>query len=218
MLFIGSPLLSYWGFFSTGIPVMYCLLEVVSVFPERLAPRFVDKIDWIKVSCFFFVFFFNILYIYLDVSWCWLFSGISCALIKQWDRQQLVPRLNIFASQNSFPVLQSLMNTNKEDMRELAAQLYALVVSTMTGNELQMAVQNLIKISKDNHVKSWRPQHIYFLYCFKLNKMFIVFVWPTESWDSARCYPGSGLHGGKVYEQEETCHFKRICTQQGAAA
>ncbi len=29
---------------------MYCLLEVVSVCPEKLAPRFVDKIDWIKVS------------------------------------------------------------------------------------------------------------------------------------------------------------------------
>uniref|UniRef100_A0AAQ6ILU3 Ecm29 proteasome adaptor and scaffold n=1 Tax=Anabas testudineus TaxID=64144 RepID=A0AAQ6ILU3_ANATE len=76
-----------------GIPVMYCLLEVVSVCPEKLATRFVDKIDWIK----------------------------------------------------------SLMNTNKEDMREFAAQLYAVVVSTMTGNELQTAVQNLIKITKDNH-------------------------------------------------------------------
>ncbi|XP_019955953.2 proteasome adapter and scaffold protein ECM29 [Paralichthys olivaceus] len=76
-----------------GIPVMYCLLEVVSVCPEKLAPRFVDKIDWIK----------------------------------------------------------SMMNTNKEDMRELAAQLYAVVVSTMTGNELQTAVQNLLKITKDNH-------------------------------------------------------------------
>ncbi|KAF3687599.1 Proteasome-associated protein ECM29 -like protein [Channa argus] len=76
-----------------GIPVMYCLLEVVSVCPEKLAPRFVDKIDWIK----------------------------------------------------------SLMNTNKEDMRELAAQLYAVVVSTMSGNELQTAVQNLVKITKDNH-------------------------------------------------------------------
>ncbi|XP_032418373.1 proteasome adapter and scaffold protein ECM29 [Xiphophorus hellerii] len=76
-----------------GIPVMYCLLEVVSVCPEKLAPRFADKIDWIK----------------------------------------------------------SLMNTNKEDMRELAAQLYALVISTMTGNELQTAVQNLVKITKDNH-------------------------------------------------------------------
>uniref|UniRef100_A0A1A7Z514 F-box protein 10 n=1 Tax=Iconisemion striatum TaxID=60296 RepID=A0A1A7Z514_9TELE len=76
-----------------GIPVMYCLLEVVSVCPERLAPRFADKIDWIK----------------------------------------------------------GLMNTNKEDMRELAAQLYALVISTMTGNELQTAVHNLVKITKDNH-------------------------------------------------------------------
>ena len=51
-----------------------------------------------------------------------------------------------------FPSLQSLMNTNKEDMRELAAQLYAVVISTMTGNELQKAVQNLVKITKDNHV------------------------------------------------------------------
>lgn len=33
-----------------GIPVMYCLLEVVSVCPEKLASKFVDQIDWIKVS------------------------------------------------------------------------------------------------------------------------------------------------------------------------
>lgn len=32
---------------------MYCLLEVVSVFPEKLAPRFADKIDWIRVSTVF---------------------------------------------------------------------------------------------------------------------------------------------------------------------
>ncbi|KAK7166459.1 hypothetical protein R3I93_006281 [Phoxinus phoxinus] len=76
-----------------GIPVMYCLLEVVSVCPEKLTPKFVDKIDWIK----------------------------------------------------------GLMNTNKEDLRELAAQLYAMVVSTMSGNELKTAVQNLIKTTKDMH-------------------------------------------------------------------
>ncbi|KAL6466788.1 hypothetical protein MHYP_G00245920 [Metynnis hypsauchen] len=76
-----------------GIPVMYCLLEVVSVCPQKLAARFAHKIDWIK----------------------------------------------------------GLMNTNKEDMRELAAQLYAVVVSTMSGNELKTAVQNLIKITKDAH-------------------------------------------------------------------
>lgn len=29
---------------------MYCLLEVVSVCPEKVAFRFIDKIDWIKVS------------------------------------------------------------------------------------------------------------------------------------------------------------------------
>lgn len=28
---------------------MYCLLEVVSVYPEKLAARFVDKMDWIRV-------------------------------------------------------------------------------------------------------------------------------------------------------------------------
>lgn len=38
---------------------MYCLLEVVSVCSEKLAPKFVDKIDWIKVS---------ISFIYLDVG------------------------------------------------------------------------------------------------------------------------------------------------------
>lgn len=50
-------------------------------------------------------------------------------------------------------VLQGLMNTNKEDMRELAAQLYAVVVSSMSGNELRSAVQNLIKTTKDSHVR-----------------------------------------------------------------
>ena len=45
------------------------------------------------------------------------------------------------------------MNTNKEDMRELAAQLYAVVVSTMSGSELKTAVHNLVKITKDNHVR-----------------------------------------------------------------
>lgn len=43
---------------------MYCLLEVVSVCPEKLASRFVDKIDWIKVSFHSYLF-----YIYLDVIW-----------------------------------------------------------------------------------------------------------------------------------------------------
>lgn len=38
-------------------------------------------------------------------------------------------------------------------MRELAAQLYALVISTMTGNDLQTSVHNLVKVTKDNHVR-----------------------------------------------------------------
>lgn len=49
-----------WLFnYSLGLPVMYCLLEVVSVYPEKLATRFVDKMDWIKVCCkpfFWFIF------------------------------------------------------------------------------------------------------------------------------------------------------------------
>ncbi|XP_041951493.1 proteasome adapter and scaffold protein ECM29 [Alosa sapidissima] len=76
-----------------GIPVMYCLLEVVSVCPHKLAPKFIDRIDWIR----------------------------------------------------------GMMNSSKEDMRELAAQLYAMVISTMSGNELKNAVQNLVKITKDTH-------------------------------------------------------------------
>lgn len=52
---------------------MYCLLEVVSVCPEKLAPRFVDKIDWIKVGIFF----------YLYVGWWQLYIAIYCAVINK---------------------------------------------------------------------------------------------------------------------------------------
>nr|XP_060618484.1 proteasome adapter and scaffold protein ECM29 isoform X1 [Anolis sagrei ordinatus] len=76
-----------------GLAVMYCLLEVVSVYPEKLAVRFVDKMDWIK----------------------------------------------------------SLMNTNKEEMRELAALFYSVVLSTVSANEFKTSVQQLIKTAKDNH-------------------------------------------------------------------
>lgn len=50
---------------------MYCLLEVVSVCPEKLAPRFVDKIDWIKVS------FHSYLCAYLGLRWR-MFYGDVC--------------------------------------------------------------------------------------------------------------------------------------------
>ncbi|XP_063151047.1 proteasome adapter and scaffold protein ECM29 [Candoia aspera] len=76
-----------------GLPVMYCLLEIVSVYPEKLAARFIDKMDWIK----------------------------------------------------------SLMNTNKEEMRELAALFYSVVLSTVSENEFKTSVQHLIKTAKDNH-------------------------------------------------------------------
>ncbi|KAM3848880.1 proteasome adapter and scaffold protein ECM29 isoform 2-T2 [Vipera latastei] len=76
-----------------GLPVMYCLLEVVSVYPEKLAVKFIDKMDWIK----------------------------------------------------------NLMNTNKEEMRELAALFYSVVLSTVSENEFKTSVQHLIKTAKDNH-------------------------------------------------------------------
>ncbi|XP_038626132.1 proteasome adapter and scaffold protein ECM29 isoform X2 [Tachyglossus aculeatus] len=76
-----------------GLPVMYCLLEAVSVYPEKLAVKFVDKTDWIK----------------------------------------------------------GLMNTNKEEMRELAALFYSVIASTMSGSELKATIQSLIKSTKDSH-------------------------------------------------------------------
>ncbi|XP_069812868.1 proteasome adapter and scaffold protein ECM29-like, partial [Dendropsophus ebraccatus] len=76
-----------------GLQVMYCLLEIVSIYPQKLAASLVDKIDWIK----------------------------------------------------------SLMSANKEEMRELAAQLFAVVVVTLPGPELQSIIQGLIKTTKEPH-------------------------------------------------------------------
>ncbi|XP_040217375.1 proteasome adapter and scaffold protein ECM29 isoform X2 [Rana temporaria] len=76
-----------------GLQVMYCLLEAVSVYPQKLATTLLDKVDWIK----------------------------------------------------------SLMISNKEEMRELAAQLYAVVVSTLPSSEIKSKLQNLIKSAKDVH-------------------------------------------------------------------
>ncbi|XP_056374752.1 proteasome adapter and scaffold protein ECM29 [Hyla sarda] len=78
---------------SGGLQVMYCLLEIVSVYPQKLAASLVEKIDWIK----------------------------------------------------------SLMSANKEEMRELAAQLFAVVVVSLPGSELQSLIQGLIKTAKDLH-------------------------------------------------------------------
>lgn len=44
------------------------------------------------------------------------------------------------------------MNTNKEEMRELAALFYSVVLSTMSGDELRASLEQLIKMTKDNHV------------------------------------------------------------------
>ncbi|XP_012878678.1 PREDICTED: proteasome-associated protein ECM29 homolog [Dipodomys ordii] len=45
----------------------------------------------------------------------------------------------------------SLMNSSKEEMRELAALFYSVVVSTVSGNELKSMIEQLIKTTKDNH-------------------------------------------------------------------
>ena len=52
----------------------------------------------------------------------------------------------------SFYIAQSLMNSSKEEMRELAALFYSVVVSTVSGNELKSMIEQLIKTTKDNHV------------------------------------------------------------------
>lgn len=51
-----------------------------------------------------------------------------------------------------FHTAQSLMNSSKEEMRELAALFYSVVVSTVSGNELKSMIEQLIKTAKDNHV------------------------------------------------------------------
>lgn len=51
-----------------------------------------------------------------------------------------------------FYTTQSLMNSSKEEMRELAALFYSVVVSTVSGNELKSMIEQLIKTTKDNHV------------------------------------------------------------------
>lgn len=46
------------------------------------------------------------------------------------------------------------MISNKEEMRELAAQLYAVVVSTLPSSEIKSKLQNLVKSAKDVHVSN----------------------------------------------------------------
>lgn len=71
-------------------------------------------------------------------------------------------------------------------MRELAAQLYALVISTMTGSDLQTSVHNLVKVTKDNHVRHCLPASLLsvvfllLLFFFLLNLKRLC-VYPTQS-------------------------------------
>lgn len=66
-----------------------------------------------------------------------------------------------------FWIAQSLMSSSKEEMRELAALFYSVVVSTVSGNELKSMIEQLIKATKDNHVCY---QLIFILLCY-LNKI-----------------------------------------------
>lgn len=55
------------------------------------------------------------------------------------------------------------MNTNKEEMRELAALFYSVVLSTMSGDELRASLEQLIKMTKDNHVTTFLCCFLFFL-------------------------------------------------------
>lgn len=56
------------------------------------------------------------------------------------------------------------MNTNKEEMRELAALFYSVVVSTMSGDELRASLEQLIKMTKDSHVTTFLCLCVCFLF------------------------------------------------------
>lgn len=71
-----------------------------------------------------------------------------------------------YESYVSFCVAQSLMSSSKEEMRELAALFYSVVVSTVPGNELKSMIEQLIKATKDNHV----CYPFIFIFLYYLNK------------------------------------------------
>jgi hypothetical protein len=58
------------------------------------------------------------------------------------------------------------MSSSKEEMRELAALFYSVVVSTVSGIELKSMIEQLIKATKDNHVCY---QFIFTLLCYLNN-------------------------------------------------
>lgn len=58
------------------------------------------------------------------------------------------------------------MSSSKEEMRELAALFYSVVVSTVSGNELKSMIEQLIKATKDNHV----CYPFIFIFLYYLNK------------------------------------------------
>lgn len=62
-----------------------------------------------------------------------------------------------------FCTAQSLMNSSKEEMRELAALFYSVVVSTVSGSELKSMIEQLIKTTKDNHVCYQFDLHSFFV-------------------------------------------------------
>lgn len=66
------------------------------------------------------------------------------------------------------------MNSSKEEMRELAALFYSVVVSTVSGNELKSMIEQLIKTTKDNHVC--------YLFCL------CSFLWEMGELSKSICY------------------------------
>jgi hypothetical protein len=87
--------------------------------------------------------------------------------------------LNIMDIFLFFPV-QSLMNSSKEEMRELAALFYSVVVSTVSGNELKSMIEQLIKTTKDNHVCYQLCLHSFLKKdrVLQVSNLFLVFEFP----------------------------------------
>lgn len=71
------------------------------------------------------------------------------------------------------------MNSSKEEMRELAALFYSVVVSTVSGNELKSMIEQLIKTTKNNNVCYQYGLHSFFVgdsgILQKISSIFLVF-------------------------------------------
>lgn len=68
------------------------------------------------------------------------------------------------------------MNSSKEEMRELAALFYSVVVSTVSGNELKSMLEQLIKTTKNNHVCYQYGLHLFLWEIVEFYKKYLVYL------------------------------------------